>query len=98
MSELTMEDRAQALENEYFRRQEQMLIEKLRAKLAAEKKTPSGVKCLKCEGEMVESVFEGLTIEVCNKCHGVWLDTDKLARIAHHEQDKSFWYGHWFGS
>ena len=98
MSEVTLEDRAHALENEYFRRQEQELIEKLRKKLSAEQTAASGVQCLKCEGQMVESEFEGITIEVCNNCHGVWLDTDKLARIAHHEQDKSFWYGHWFGS
>ena len=97
MSQITLEERAHALENEYFRRQEQQLIEKLRAKLAAEQRESSGLSCLKCDGKMVESDFEGLTIEVCNRCHGVWLDTDKLARIAHHETEKSFWYGHWFG-
>lgn len=98
MSEITMEDRAHALENEYFHRQEQELIKKLREKLAAEKKEATGLQCLKCDGKMVESDFEGLTIDVCNKCHGVWLDTDKLARIAHHENNKDFWYGHWFGN
>jgi hypothetical protein len=35
MSEITMEDRAHALENEYFHRQEKELIEKLLAKLAS---------------------------------------------------------------
>lgn len=98
MSELRLEDRAHALENEYFRRQEQRLIEKLREKLAAEQRQASGVNCLKCDGKMVESDFEGLTIEMCDKCHGVWLDTDKLARIAHHEKEKGLWYGHWFGT
>lgn len=98
MSELTMEDRAHALENEYFYRQEQELIKKLKEKLDAEQKEATGIDCLKCDGKMVESDFEGLMVEVCNKCHGVWLDTDKLARIAHHENERKFWYGHWFGN
>ena len=38
MSELKLEDRGQALENEYFRRQERELIEKMKTKLASEKK------------------------------------------------------------
>lgn len=36
MSQVTLEDRAHALENEYFRRQEEELVKKLREKLAAE--------------------------------------------------------------
>jgi ribosomal protein L31 len=97
MSAVTLEDRAHALENEYFRRQEQKLINKLREKLEAEKREATPLQCLKCDGKMVESDFEGLTIEVCNKCHGVWLDTDKMARIAHQEKGKGFWFGRWFG-
>ena len=50
MSEVTMEDRAKALENEYFRRQEQELIEKMRAKLASEGKEATSLNCPKCDG------------------------------------------------
>lgn len=98
MSKVTLEDRAHALENEYFRRREEELIGKLRAKVAAETREATGLGCLKCEGHMVESKFENMTVEVCDKCHGVWLDAEKLARIAHHEDQKSFWFGHWFGN
>lgn len=97
MSQVTLEDRAHALENEYFRRQEQKLIKKLREKLLAEQTGASEMQCPKCHGNFVETDFEGIAVEVCNECHGVWLDLDELAQIAHHEQQKGSWFGHWFG-
>ncbi len=95
-SEVTLDDRAQALENEYFRRREQELIEKMRAKLQAEAAQASALQCPKCEGSLVESDFEGVKVDVCNNCHGVWLDAGELAQIAHHEENKGSWFGRWF--
>ena len=95
-SEVTMEDRAQALENEYFRRKEQELIEKMRAKLSSEEKEASTLQCPKCHGNLVESDFAEIKIDVCNNCHGVWLDAGELARIAQHEESKGSWFGRWF--
>lgn len=97
MSQVTLEDRAHALENEYFRRQEQKLIKKLREKLEAEKSDSSGIQCPKCHGKFVKTDFEGVAVEVCNDCHGVWLDLDKLTRIAYHEEHKGSWFEGWFG-
>jgi uncharacterized protein len=95
-SEVTLEDRAHALENEYFRRKEAELIEKMRAKLASENRGASELECPKCHGNLVESEFEGIRIDVCNNCHGVWLDAGELAQIAHHEQHKGSWITRWF--
>lgn len=95
MSEVTMEDRAHALENEYFRRQEQELIEKMKAKLAAEQTEVSALDCPKCEGKLVESDFEGVKIDVCNQCHGVWLDAGELAQVTH--KDSGGWFSKLFG-
>lgn len=95
-TEVTLEERGQALENEYFRRREQELIEKMRSKLEAESKDASALQCPKCDGNLVESDFENIKIDVCNKCHGVWLDAGELARISHHEEDKGSWFGRWF--
>ncbi len=95
MSELTMEDRAHALENEYFRRQEQELIEKMRAKLASESKDASHRDCPKCDGKLVETNYENVKIDVCNQCHGVWLDAGELAQILHKDQGEggNSWFG-----
>jgi hypothetical protein len=97
MSQVTLEDRAHALENEYFLRQEKKLVQKLKEKLAAEQPEASALECPKCRGRLVESIFESVVIEVCNNCHGVWLDADDLARIAHHDEHHGSWFGRWFG-
>jgi Uncharacterized protein conserved in bacteria len=95
-SDVTLEDRAQALENEYFRRQERELIEKLKAKLEAENKTATELNCPKCDGKLVESNFENVIVDVCTKCHGVWLDAGELAQIVNKEESQSGWVGRWF--
>jgi uncharacterized protein len=95
MSEVTLEDRAHALENEYFRRQEQELIAKMKAKLAAEQMEASALDCPKCDGKLVESDFEGIKIDVCNQCHGVWLDAGELAQVM--QKDADGWFSKLLG-
>lgn len=95
MSELSLEDRGQALENEYFRRQERELIEKMRAKIEAENKTAGELNCPKCDGKLVETDYENIKMDVCNKCTGVWLDAGELAQIQN--KDQSGWFGRLFG-
>ena len=97
MSQVTLEDRAHALEGEYFLRQEKKLIQKLREKLAAEAAEASKHECPKCHGKLVDSTFENIVVEVCNNCHGVWLDANDLAQIAHHEEHHGSWFMRWFG-
>jgi Zn-finger nucleic acid-binding protein len=95
MPEITMEDRAQALENEYFHRKEQELIEKMKAKLAREDVSASDRSCPKCDGKLVETKYEDIKMDVCNNCHGVWLDAGELAQILHKEEDS--WIHRLFG-
>lgn len=89
---IELEDRGRALENEYFRRQEQELIERMKTKLQAEDTKSTGLKCPKCDGNLTESNYENIKIDVCDKCSGVWLDAGELAQIV--EKDKD---GGWFG-
>ena len=96
MSRVRMRDRAHALEGEYFLRQEKKLIQKLQEKLAAEAAEATIHACPKCHGKLVESTFENIVIEVCNNCHGVWLDADDLEQIAHHEEHHGSWFARWF--
>lgn len=87
-----LEDRGKALENEYFRRQEQELIEKMKSKLQAGEMKSSDVQCPKCDGSLVETNYENIKIDVCNNCAGVWLDAGELAQIVHQDEN-----GGWFG-
>ena len=91
-----LEDRGRALENDYFRRQEQELIEKMKSKLSAENAQAGDLNCPKCDGKLVETDFENIKIDVCNNCTGVWLDAGELAQVVHKDKNEG-WLGRVFG-
>lgn len=80
-----LDERGKALENEYFRRKEQELIEKMKAKLEAEKTVDLDLECPKCDGKLVETDYEHIKIDVCDKCSGVWFDAGELAQVVENE-------------
>jgi len=90
---LDLDDRGRALENEYFHKREQELIAKMKAKFQEAGTVNLDIKCPKCDdGTLVEADFEGVKIDTCENCGGVWLDAGELTRIA----DKGGEPG-WFG-
>lgn len=91
---IELEDRGHALENEYFHRQEQELLAKMKAKLESEKSEITTMQCPRCDGNLVESTFEKIVIDSCNKCQGVWLDAGELAQIV--KKDEGSWLGKLF--
>jgi ribosomal protein L37AE/L43A len=87
------EERGKGLETEYFRRQEQELIAKMKEKMAAESQIKETTfDCPKCEGKLQTGNFENIQIDVCDKCGGVWLDAGELQQITDKEAS-----GGWFG-
>ncbi len=92
---LELEDRGRALENDYFRRREQELIEKMKAKMSADNAQAGKLNCPKCDGKLVETDFENIKIDVCNSCTGVWLDAGELAQIVEKEEGGG-WLGRMF--
>lgn len=92
-----MEDRGRALENEYFRRKEQELIEKMKAKLKEENAKATAMQCPRCDGKLVETDYESVKIDVCDKCSGVWLDVGELTEIVDKEEKTDGWFGKIFG-
>ena len=93
---IDLDDRGRALENEYFRRQESELIEKLRSKMNAENTTSLEMQCPKCDGTLHETDFENIKIDVCDKCSGVWLDAGELAQAVG-KNENSGWLSRVFG-
>jgi uncharacterized protein with PIN domain len=91
-----LEDRGKALENEYFHRKEQELIEKMKAKLQTENTKTSNLKCPKCDGNLTETDYENIKIDVCGNCSGVWLDAGELAQILDKDENGG-WLGRVFG-
>ena len=84
---IDLDDRGQALENEYFHRKEKELIEKMKAKMASENAKSLELKCPKCDGTLHETNYEDIKIDVCDKCSGVWFDAGELAHVI--DKDKS---------
>lgn len=91
-------ERGQKLEDEYFYHKERELIAKMRERLEAEQGKVLETGCPKCDGDLVETDFESIRIDVCNTCSGVWLDAGELAQIVDKEKtDDGGWFGKLFG-
>lgn len=94
---IDLEARGDALENEYFYRKEQELIAKMKAKMEEESSVATELKCPKCDGTLVETDFESIKIDVCNKCTGAWLDPGELTQITDNEKGGGGFFGKIFG-
>ena len=95
-----MEERGRALEEEYFRRQEREAIEKLRAQMSAEEQAKAAaaatLECPRCDGKLEGVINEGVEIDVCNTCGGVWLDAGELEQLSKRESGGG-WLGRLWG-
>jgi uncharacterized protein len=80
-----MDERRKGLEEEYFHRKDQEAIEKLREKMkvaeAAKAAGTSSMQCPRCDGSLKEMKAEEVTIDTCEKCGGVWLDSGELEQL-----------------
>lgn len=80
-----MDDRRKSMEEEYFHRKNQEAIEKLREKMKvsheAKAAGTSSMQCPRCDGSLNEMKVEEVTIDTCNKCGGVWLDSGELEQL-----------------
>jgi hypothetical protein len=96
-----LDDRRKGLEEEYFHRKNQEAIEKLRAKMkvAEEAKAAgtSSMQCPRCDGSLKETKFEEVSIDTCEKCGGVWLDSGELEQVTKKEGGGG-WFGRLWGS
>lgn len=91
-----LEERGSALENEYFHNKEKELIEKMKAKLAADEARATMMNCPRCDGKLVETDYEHIKIDVCDKCSGVWFDAGELAQVVDRNEN-SGWLSRFFG-
>ncbi len=89
-----MDDRRRSMEEEYFHRKNNEAIEKLRAKMkVAEEAKAAGLStmsCPRCSGVLKENKFEEVTIDTCDKCGGVWLDSGELEQLLKRDSGGGF--------
>lgn len=95
---IDLDERGNALENEYFHRQEQELLAKMKAKLAEGEELKTKAKCLSngCDSDLKEVDFENIKIDICEKCGGVWLDGGELAQLMKKDEKKEGWLNRLF--
>ena len=81
-------------EDEYFARQEfekrkKILIDQQQAmkeKERAELKERHYMRCPKCGMELIEIDFQGVKIDKCSECQGVYLDDGELEQLMEPEK------------
>ncbi len=87
-----LSDRGKALENEWFHKHEEELIRKARERRVArlakgldanreKQKQLHFMKCPKCGGDLVEVEHEGIKIDRCTSCDGVFFDAGELDEL-----------------
>ena len=83
------DERRRGLEEEYFHRKNKEAIEKMREKMkVAEEAKAAGTSsmvCPRCGGQLTESKIDEVTIDTCDKCGGVWLDSGELEQLTKRE-------------
>lgn len=93
------DERRRGLEEEYFHRKNKEAIEKLREKMkvAEEAKAAgtSSMKCPRCDGDLKETKLDEASIDTCEKCGGVWLDSGELEKLTSHEGGGGFFGRLW---
>jgi ribosomal protein L37AE/L43A len=87
------------LEEEYFHRKNQEAIEKLREKMKVSEEAKaagtSSMNCPRCDGNLKESKLEEVSIDTCDKCGGVWLDSGELQQLTSREGGGGFFGRLW---
>jgi Zn-finger nucleic acid-binding protein len=93
------DERRRGLEEEYFHRKNKEAVEKLREKMkvAEEAKAAgtSSMKCPRCGGDLKESKIDEVSIDACEKCGGVWLDSGELEQLTSREGGGGFFGRLW---
>lgn len=93
------DDRRRGLEEEYFHKKNLEAIEKIRDKIAvssaAKAAGTSSLTCPRCHNNLKTNNFEGVDIDICEKCGGVWLDSSEYELLTKRKQG---WFGRFLHS
>jgi len=83
------DDRRRGLEEEYFHRKNKEAIEKLREKMKVSEEAKaagtSSMRCPRCDGTLVTNQIDEVSVDTCDKCGGIWLDSGELEQLTKRE-------------
>ena len=69
-------------------RKQKELAELLKQEAALKQKELHWMKCPKCGSDLVSEEVEGVTIERCPACSGIFLDQGEFEQILFHKQEQ----------
>lgn len=78
-----LRDKEKADEDRYFAKQDAAKLEKLKE---GEEREPDG-GCPKCPAPLETAQVDDVTVDLCRKCGGVWLDAGELEQIVARESE-----------
>jgi hypothetical protein len=70
-----------AKEDIYFAEREREVLAKLRTQLRKVEGVEAQRACPKCPGKLESYTFEGIPLDRCHECGGIWLDKGELEAI-----------------
>lgn len=86
-----LRDVERAREDLYFKQRDEELLDKLREKKEGESESGARVaahdRCPKCGVPLKARTEQGVEVDECPSCGGVWLDQGELEEIARHESE-----------
>ena len=77
----TMKLVERAKEDIYFAERERELIEKLKKQFKKVEGTGVELHCPKCRGMLETYTFEGVALDRCRECGGIWMDKGELEGV-----------------
>lgn len=82
---MATEEKPSRNEDEYFAKLDADLMKERRARLDAEREKQERFshhnKCPKCGCDLIESEHNGIKVDQCQECSGIWLDKGELELI-----------------
>jgi hypothetical protein len=86
-----LKDAERAREDQYFAERDRRLMEKLRGQPAVEPeagaKAEARMRCPKCGEALLQKVVQGITLEECSGCKGIWLDAGEFEELSKREHE-----------
>jgi hypothetical protein len=77
----TMRLAEKAKEDIFFAERDREILEKLRSQLRKVESVETLRRCPKCPGKLESYTFEGVPLDRCHECGGIWLDKGELETI-----------------
>ena len=94
-----LRDAERGREDQYFAERDRQLIEESRrgkgGETEAVMKQAAQMRCPKCGTRLQQRMVDGVSVDECPSCHGMWLDAGELETLGRREREDQGWIARW---